>query len=81
MRNETDVQIRSIIEMADRMIVISEKGFAHCVDDGCLLLNGMVRESAYRIRDAAERERKVHETEWHPAVEEGKGRRPGQKKV
>lgn len=42
------------------MIVISEQGLSSSDDDGCLMLNGMVRESAYRIRDAAERERKVH---------------------
>ncbi len=48
--------------MAERMIVISEQGFATCNDDGCLLLNGLVRECAYRLRDAAERERAVHAT-------------------
>ena len=42
------------------MVVISEQGFASCDDDGCLLLNGMVRECAYRLRDAAEHERDVH---------------------
>ena len=44
------------------MLVISEQGLATCDDDGCLLLNGMVRECAYRLRDAAELERKVHAT-------------------
>jgi len=58
--NNPDVQIRSILDLADRMIEISEQGFVSCDDDGCLLLNGMVRESAYRLRDAAELERKVH---------------------
>ena len=60
MKNNPDVQIRSILEMAERMIVISEQGFESCDDDGCLLLNGMVRECAYRIRDAAEQESNVH---------------------
>jgi hypothetical protein len=55
-----DVQIRSVLEMAERMIVISEQGFGFCDDDGCLLLNGLIRECAYRIRDAAEDESKVH---------------------
>jgi osmotically-inducible protein OsmY len=54
------LQILSIQEIADRMIAISEHGFATCDDDGCLLLNGMVRECAYRLRDAAERERQAH---------------------
>lgn len=62
MNNNTDAQIVSILNVAERMIVISEQGFASCDDDGCLLLNGMVRECAYRLRDAAELERKVHGT-------------------
>ena len=60
MKNGAYRQIRSILEMADRVIVISDEGFVSCDVDGCLLLNGMVRESAYRLRDAAEQERKVH---------------------
>lgn len=60
MKQKSDVQIGSILELADRMIVISEQGFGSCDDDGCLLLNGLVRECAYRLRDAAELERKVH---------------------
>ena len=62
MKNKADVQIRTILGIADQMIALSEKGFASCVDDGCLLLNGMVRECAYRLRDAAELERTAHET-------------------
>lgn len=64
MKNIADLQIGSILEMADRMIVISEQGFGSCEDDGCLLLNGLVRECAYRLRDAAELERKVHVANW-----------------
>lgn len=59
-QSKSDLQIRSIVEMAELMLVISEQGLSSCVDDGCLLLNGMVRECAYRIRDAAELERKAH---------------------
>jgi hypothetical protein len=46
--------------MAERMIVISDEGLLASVDDGCVLLNGMVREFAYRLRDAADREREAH---------------------
>jgi hypothetical protein len=62
MERSAELQIRSILEMADQMIAISEHGFVTCDDDGCLLLNGMVRECAYRLRDAAERERRAHGT-------------------
>lgn len=60
MHSKADLQIRSISEMAELMLVISEQGLSSCEDDGCLLLNGMVRECAYRLRDAAELERKAH---------------------
>ncbi|HEY5998050.1 MAG TPA: hypothetical protein VI078_01940 [bacterium] len=60
MKDEADLQIRSILEMADRMITISEQGFMSSNDDGCLLLNGLLRECAYRLRDAATREQEVH---------------------
>jgi len=60
--NNPEAQIRSILAITERMIGISEEGFKSCDDDGCLLLNGMVRECAYRLRDAAELERKVHGT-------------------
>ncbi len=62
MKNKADLQIQSILEMADRMIVVSEKGFVTCDDDGCLLLNGLVRDFAYQLRDAAEQERQAHAT-------------------
>jgi hypothetical protein len=77
MQIKADVQIRSILDLADRMIVVSEKGFLSCDDDGCLLLNGMVRDSAYRIRDAAERERDSHLTQGkrQPAKQKGPSRR------
>jgi hypothetical protein len=57
---KAEVQIQAILRLADRMIAISNHGFVVSGDDGCLLLNGMVREAAYRLRDAAELERKVH---------------------
>ena len=60
MDGKAEVQIQAILRLADRMIAISNRGFVVSGDDGCLLLNGMVREAAYRLRDAAELERKVH---------------------
>lgn len=60
MGNDVDVQIRSILEMADRLLTLSDEGFQSSSDDGCVLLNGMVRECAYRLRAAAERESQAH---------------------
>lgn len=77
MDNSPELQIRSIIEIADRMIAVSEEGFASCTDDGCLLLNGMVRECAYRLRDAAELERRVHLGQRPPGPSPGNGQHGG----
>ena len=60
MQSGADLQIRSIFEIAELMLVLSEQGLATCADDGCLLLNGLLRDCAFRLRDAAEVERKAH---------------------
>jgi hypothetical protein len=60
MQSDAALQIRSIFEITELMLVVSEQGLQQCEDDGCLLLNGLVRECAYRIRNAAELERKAH---------------------
>lgn len=77
-KNRGDLQIRSILEISDRMLVISEEGFMSCDDDGCLLLNGMVRECAYRLRDAAEQEWQAHGTKGRRDAGEA-GRTVGEK--
>ena len=70
MQSKADLQIRSICEISELMLVISEQGLSSCDDDGCLLLNGMVRECAYRIRDAAELERKAHMAQGKRDIEQ-----------
>jgi hypothetical protein len=67
-KNKANAHITRVLEMADRMIALSERGFTACIDDGCLLLNGMVRECAYRLRDAAEREQLAHGATEPPVV-------------
>jgi hypothetical protein len=41
-------------------MTLAEEGLAFCNDDGCLLLNSLVRDSAYRIHKAAEKEKEIH---------------------
>jgi len=79
LKNKSDVQIGAILEIADRMIAVSEEGFVSCDDDGCLLLNGMVRECAYRLRDAAERERHVHGTPKNQNIRRAGGTMAGKR--
>lgn len=86
MESKADVQIRSVLSVAGRMIAISDRGLLSCQDDGCLLLHGMVRECAYRLRDAAEREQELHRANVSrspasqaQAQDEPDGRRKGKK--
>jgi hypothetical protein len=48
------------------MIVLSDQGGADSMDDSCIMLYGVVRDSAYKIRQLAENEREAHKAkgEW-----------------
>lgn len=64
-----DAYIREALELTRRMIILADEGEAHAQDDGCVVLFGVVRDSAYRIRREAEREREVHRrSESRPAA-------------
>lgn len=52
--------ILDALEMARRLIILADEGEGSADDDGCVLLYGIVRDSAYRIRHEAEREREAH---------------------
>ena len=52
--------IRKTLWAARMLTVLADKGEAECQDDGCVLLFGVVRDCAYRIRAQAEREREAH---------------------
>lgn len=40
---------------------LAERGMAHCTQDGCMVLFGMMLDSAYRLKASAE----AHRIEWH----------------
>jgi hypothetical protein len=48
------------LELAEKMIRLSEEGEADAEDDGCVLLYGIVRDCAYKIRAQARQERETH---------------------
>jgi len=53
---------QTILDLSDRLVAVSESGFYTFDDDGCLLLNGIVRDCAFRLRNAVELERRAHMT-------------------
>jgi len=48
------------LALADRMIRLSEKGDVEREDTGCGILYGILRDSAYKIRNLAQVEKDAH---------------------
>ena len=47
-------------DLADKMIVLSDKGDAVRDDDGCGILYGVIRDAAFKIKKLAEAEKTAH---------------------
>ena len=52
--------IRETFDMVRRMIILADEGEQDSTDDSCVVLYGIIRDSAYRIKAEAERERSRH---------------------
>lgn len=55
-----DESIKKTIGLADRMLELADEGDAVREDNGCGVLYGVLRDSAFKIRKFAEAEREVH---------------------
>ena len=55
-----DESIKKVIELADKMLDLSDKGDAAREDTNCGVLYGVIRDAAYRIKRMAENERDAH---------------------
>ena len=55
-----DERIRETLEMVDNMLDLAERGDAVREDNGCGVLYGVLRDSAFRIKQLAEAEKEVH---------------------
>lgn len=55
-----DHNIKSALNMVDDMIALAVKGDADREDVGCGILYGLLLDSAYRIKKAADREKNEH---------------------
>ena len=54
--------IRQALDIARKLTILADEGDADSGDDGCVLLYGVIRDCAYKIRAQAEREREVHKS-------------------
>jgi hypothetical protein len=52
--------IRRALQLARELTLLADEEDLHRQDDGCGVVAGVLRDSAYRIRAEAEREREAH---------------------
>jgi len=55
--------IRRSLDLARELIMLASQGEDDSCDDSCVLLYGIVRDCAYKIRGVAEREKRAHQSE------------------
>lgn len=55
-----DKTLKSTLQLTDKMIELANKGNAETEDTGCVILYGMLLDSAYKLKNLAEREKQRH---------------------
>ena len=60
MMYDVNEHILKALQLSKKLKELADGSVSSCEDDGCLLLNGLVRECGYRIQEAAEKEQQVH---------------------
>jgi hypothetical protein len=59
-KRQENLYILRALQAADELCCLADDGEAHCVDDGCCVLYGIVRDCAYRIKGRARQEQEQH---------------------
>ncbi len=55
-----DYNIKTTLNLVDEMIKVADKGDNEREDNGCGILYGVLRDSAYKLKKLAEHEREKH---------------------
>ena len=55
-----DYNIRKTLDLVDEMIRVADKGDIEREDNGCGILYGVLRDSAYKVKKLAEQEKEKH---------------------
>jgi hypothetical protein len=55
-----DKNLKSALQLTDKMIELANKGNAEREDTGCGVLYGMLLDSAYKLKKLAENEKENH---------------------
>ncbi len=56
-----DRNIKQTLQLTDEMIKLANKGDLEREDTGCGILYGVLRDSAYKIKQLAEEEKRRHQ--------------------
>lgn len=72
--NRSNKNILKVLEYVRKLLFLADKGDLQRKDDGCGVLYGIVRDSAYKMKDQAEKEIDTHKKlgKWEEQVEPGK---------
>jgi len=60
MEKEADRILKETLQLADRMLRLADSGDAVREDVGCGVVYGVLRDSAYKLKQLAEAERQAH---------------------
>lgn len=60
MNNSSNKNLKRALEISRQLTILADEGEASSKDDGCVVLYGVIRDCAYKIKGRAEREREVH---------------------
>lgn len=60
MKEQCNAYLVETIRMTHAMINLADRGEENCTDSGCAVVYGILRDSAYRVKREAERERDNH---------------------
>ena len=55
-----DSNIKSTLNLVEKMIKLADNGDKHREDTGCGILYGVLRDSAYRLKELAQEEKENH---------------------
>ena len=55
-----DINIKATLLLVDKMLDLADRGDVDREDSGCGIMYGVIRDSAYKIRQLAEKERVSH---------------------
>ena len=72
MINKCDTYLKKTLDLTDEMIKLADQAETACSDNGCAVVYGILRDSAYRVRKEAQRERENHLTKAVPDFKDDK---------